>query len=343
MGYLVSRNPKLNARSTQAPSSSGRLDQGTETYNRSSLAFDLQQNGGALAWDRPMPQLVSYSALVRTEPTRRMFVGLDVATARKDSRSKTISIILHAGILGAVIWWGVTEHHIVKVQDSVIPIRFSISDPPPRIMPVAKIEGGGGSGGERKPIPPVRAEPPKPAPRTQLLPAQIAKLQNPKLAAEPTSQVNMQLANNLPNIGIPDAPQIALASQGPGSHSAFGSGMGGGIGVGHSNGNGIGGGGGYGGGVMSVGGGVSAPEVIHSVDPLFTDEARSANLQGTVAIQLIVDSQGNPQAAQVVRHLGMGLDQKAIEAIRQYKFRPAVYQGHPVAVQLVIEIDFRLH
>jgi len=153
----------------------------------------------------------------------------------------------------------------------------------------------------------------------------------------------MQVASNLPNIGMPDSPQIALASQGPGAHSGFGAGMGGGIGVGHGSGNGMGSGGGYGGGVMSVGGGVSAPEVIHSVDPQFTDEARGANLQGTVAIQLIVDSQGNPQATQVVRHLGMGLDQKAIEAVRQYRFRPAMYQGHPVAVQMVIEVSFRLH
>ena len=67
------------------------------------------------------------------------------------------------------------------------------------------------------------------------------------------------------------------------------------------------------------------------------------NFQGTVGIQLIVDAQGNPQDVRVVHHLGMGLDQKAIDAVRQYRFRPAMYQGHPVAVQLVIDVDFRLH
>lgn len=94
---------------------------------------------------------------------------------------------------------------------------------------------------------------------------------------------------------------------------------------------------------MSVGGGVSAPIVIHSVEPEFTSEARSANFQGSVSIQLIVDGQGNPQNVHVVRHLGMGLDEKAVQAVRQYKFRPAMYEGHPVAVQLVIDVDFHLH
>jgi protein TonB len=94
---------------------------------------------------------------------------------------------------------------------------------------------------------------------------------------------------------------------------------------------------------MSVGGGVSAPVVVRSVEPEFTQEARVANFQGSVTIQLIVDAQGNPQNVHVVRHLGMGLDEKAIEAVRQYRFKPAMYEGRPVAVQLVIEVEFHLH
>ena len=94
---------------------------------------------------------------------------------------------------------------------------------------------------------------------------------------------------------------------------------------------------------MNVGGGVAAPEVLHSVEPEFTEDARRANFQGSVSIKLIVDSQGNPQNVQLVHHLGMGLDEKAIEAVRQYKFKPAMYQGHPVSVQIVIEMNFHLH
>ena len=94
---------------------------------------------------------------------------------------------------------------------------------------------------------------------------------------------------------------------------------------------------------MSVGGGVSAPQVLNSVEPQFTEDARRADFQGSAAIQLIVDAQGNPQNLRVLRHLGMGLDQMALDAVRQYKFKPAMYQGHPVAVQMVIEVDFHLH
>jgi TonB family protein len=149
--------------------------------------------------------------------------------------------------------------------------------------------------------------------------------------------------NKMPNIGAPQSSQIAIASQGMGSGSGFGQGSGGGIGAGSGGGVGIGSGGGYGGGIMSVGGGVSAPQVVHSVDPDFTDAARQAKYEGAVAIQLIVDRQGNPQNIQVIRHLGMGLDEKAIEAVRQYKFRPAMFQGHPVPVQMVINVNFHLY
>ena len=77
--------------------------------------------------------------------------------------------------------------------------------------------------------------------------------------------------------------------------------------------------------------------------PEFTSEARQSNFQGSASIELIVDQQGNPQNIRIVRHLGMGLDEKAVEAVRQYKFKPAMYQGHPVAVQIIVDVDFHLH
>jgi TonB family protein len=155
--------------------------------------------------------------------------------------------------------------------------------------------------------------------------------------------VKMESNNQMMNLGMTDSPQIVLASQGKGGGSGFGSGLGGGLGAGRGIGAGPGSGGGYGGGLMSVGGGVSAPQVVHSVEPEFTDDARRANYQGNVSVQLIVDSEGNPQNVRLVSHLGMGLDEKAIQAVKQYKFHPAMYQGHPVAVQIVIDVDFHLH
>src|ERR1700684_3328210 len=79
----------------------------------------------------------------------------------------------------------------------------------------------------------------------------------------------------MPKLGVPQTQQVAMASQGSGGANGFGFGIGGGVGSGHGTGQGPGSDRGYGGGVMSVGGGVSAPEVIHSVQPQFTAEARS--------------------------------------------------------------------
>jgi TonB family protein len=92
--------------------------------------------------------------------------------------------------------------------------------------------------------------------------------------------------------------------------------------------------------IYQVGGGVSAPSLIFALDPEFTDEARRANYQGICVVAVIVDSQGSPQRPQVVRHLGMGLDKKAVEAVRGYRFRPAMLYGKPVAVQLTLQVNF---
>ena len=137
---------------------------------------------------------------------------------------------------------------------------------------------------------------------------------------------------------------IQLASAGSGNSAGMGSGSGGGLGSGYGNGYGPGYGGNAGGGLYQIGGGVSAPTVLHSVEAEFSDEARRAKYQGVCLISLIVDTQGNPQNIRIARALGMGLDEKAIEAIRQYKFRPAMKDGKtPVPVMITIEVDFRLY
>ena len=94
---------------------------------------------------------------------------------------------------------------------------------------------------------------------------------------------------------------------------------------------------------MHVGKGVSEPQLIYSVDPEFSDEARRAKYQGVCIVSVIVDAQGNPQHVRVARSLGMGLDEKAIEAVKQYKFKPAYYQGHPVAVEMDVIVNFRIY
>jgi TonB family protein len=125
---------------------------------------------------------------------------------------------------------------------------------------------------------------------------------------------------------------------------SLGNGSGMGVGNGHGNGYGDGTGGNIGGGLERVGGRVSAPVPLNTVDPEFSDEARRAKYQGICLISLIVDAQGNPQNPRVTRALGMGLDEKALEAIRRYKFKPAMKDGKtPVPVMITVEVNFRLY
>jgi TonB family protein len=274
----------------------------------------------------------------------RPFFNPDPLAFKSDKKSRVISAVVHVLIIGLVLSLALTARTVaVLPPTTVTPIDFKIYAPPPVVMQVAKAMGGGGGGGAHELIDPIKGHPPAVVKEVPTLPPQIARLERPKLEAEPSMQVKIPDSSSLPNLGMSNSPQIALASQGKGSGSGFGQGAGGGIGMGHGGGAGMGSGGGYGGGLMSVGGGVAAPTVIHSVEPEFTQEARQANYTGSVSIQLVVDSQGNPQNIHVTRHLGMGLDEKAIAAVRQYKFKPAMYQGHPVSVQIVIDVDFHLH
>ncbi len=275
----------------------------------------------------------------------QMFKGLDQYTSSRDRGSGVLSFLVHTMIALAIVWWGMmaSGRVVQTAETSIVPIHFTLYDPPPPpVMQVAKIEGGGGGGGAHQLVAPTKGRLPQVA-KVPVVHLEQAKINLPKLPVEPSMPVYIPQNTPMPKLGAPQSAQVALSSQGSGSDSGFGLGMGGGIGQGHGAGAGPGANGGYGGGLMNVGGGVSAPRVIHSVEPQFTAEARQADYQGVVAIQLIVDSQGTPQDIRVVRHLGMGLDERAIEAVQQYKFSPAIYQGHPVSVQMVIDVDFRLH
>jgi TonB family protein len=95
--------------------------------------------------------------------------------------------------------------------------------------------------------------------------------------------------------------------------------------------------------IYHVGGDVSAPQLIFAPTPEYSKEAKRAKYQGICIISTIVDPEGNPQRVQVVRHLGKGLDQKAVEAVRQYRFKPGILHGKAVAVEVNIEVNFRLY
>jgi TonB family protein len=95
-------------------------------------------------------------------------------------------------------------------------------------------------------------------------------------------------------------------------------------------------------GVFRIGGGVSAPIPTFRADPEYSEEARKAKWQGAVLLQVVIDDSGVPQNIQVVRPLGLGLDQKAIEAVEKWRFKPGMKDGQPVPVAANIEVQFRL-
>jgi periplasmic protein TonB len=210
-----------------------------------------------------------------------------------------------------------------------------------------KNAGGGGGGGDHSIVEANKGKLPTKSP-DPVTPPTPTVIEHPKLP-EPAAinvQKDLQLPDNpnMPMIGMHSSSNVQLASAGSGSGAGMGTGSGGGLGSGSGNGYGPGSGGNAGGGVYQVGGGISKPVLIHEEEAEFSDEARRAKYQGVCLISLIVDAQGNPQNIHVVRTLGMGLDEKAIEAVRKYKFKPALKDGKtPVPVIITVEVDFHLY
>jgi periplasmic protein TonB len=207
--------------------------------------------------------------------------------------------------------------------------------------------GGGGGGGSHSVVDPIKGHLPK-IEKDPIAPPQVETVKDPIIPAVPAINVqkNITLPDNptLPNIGVKSSANVVLASDGQGTGAGMGTGSGGGLGSGSGNGYGPGYGGGAGGGVYHVGGGVSAPVPLNSVEAEFSDEARRAKYQGVCLIQMIVDAHGMPQDPHVIRALGMGLDQKALEAVRKYRFKPALKDGKiPVPVMITVEVNFRLY
>jgi periplasmic protein TonB len=201
---------------------------------------------------------------------------------------------------------------------------------------------GGGGGGDRSPLPASKGKLPKPAPRQFVPPAAVINNPTPKLAMDPS--ILAPSDDNLPNINMPNGDPLSKfrsTSNGTGSGGGIGSGQGGGgSGTGGSVEAGVGGG--IGGDIFKAGNGVSKPELIHKVEPEYSEEARKAKFQGVVVLYVVVDQNGNAVAPRVVKGLGLGLDEKALEAVIQWKFKPGYKDGRPVAVAATVEVNFRL-
>jgi TonB family protein len=258
--------------------------------------------------------------------------------------SSLVHVLALAAIIGGTIWAGRIVKQVIKPQENVTLVA---PDDIPTLPPSKTVAGGGGGGGDRDKLQAPKGKLPKFSMEQITPPAVVVRNPNPKLAVEPTVVVppDIKLAQaSIPTLGdpmshLPSGPP----SNGTGSGGGIGSGNGGGVGSGEGPGVGPGHGGGIGGGAFRVGGGVSAPRAVYAPDPEYSEEARKAKFQGVCVLWLVVGPDGRPRDIRVARTLGLGLDEKAIEAVKNWKFEPALKDGKPVAVQINVEVSFRLY
>jgi periplasmic protein TonB len=256
-------------------------------------------------------------------------------------RAGLTSFLVHVSVIALLFLLGTNKAVQQVVKQQIDLIAPDIAPYKPTIK--KDTMHGGGGGGDRSPTPVSKGKLPKLANR-QFVPPTVKPPDNPKLVMDPTLVIQPD-ANipkvNMDQLGDPLA-KSGLASNGFGSGGGMGSGRGGGVGPGSGAGFGPGSGGNMGGGAYRIGGGVSPPSILYKVEPEYSEEARKAKFQGTVLLFVIVDEHGNPRDIKVIRPLGLGLDQKAVEAVEKWKFSPGKKDGKPVPVQAQIEVNFRL-
>ena len=250
-------------------------------------------------------------------------------------------------LIGFAIFAGVlvARRVVTAAPKEKVTMTLVAPDDLPPIKPARTQVGGGGGGGDRDVLQASKGKLPKFSMQQITPPVVVLRNEHPKLAVEPTIVIPPQVrlaTNNMPNLGDPMAHAV-LPSNGTGSGGGIGEGEGGGVGKGKGPGFGPGEGGGTGGGIFRVGAGVSPPRPIYQPEPEFSEEARKAKYQGICTLALVVGVDGRPSNIHVQSSLGMGLDEKAIEAVKNWRFEPAMKDGHPVPVQIAVEVDFHLY
>ncbi|MBI4474054.1 MAG: energy transducer TonB [Acidobacteria bacterium] len=262
----------------------------------------------------------------------------------KTGGPKLVSVGVHVLVVVlALVPWAASVPKTRPVTETAVMVYTPLN----LILPLTlKDDSGGGGGGGRKTLtPPSLGRLPKAADKQFVPPdPEPPKNLDPTLIVEPTV-IAPQLAQlptiNLLNIGDPNGVP-GPPSAGPGIGGGIGTGVGRGIGEGKGPGVGPGEGGGTGGGVFRVGGGVTPPTILQRVEPQYSEEARKARYQGTVVLEAVVRRDGTVDILRVVRSLGFGLDENAMQALRQWRFKPGMKNGVAVDVSLNIEVNFNL-
>lgn len=217
--------------------------------------------------------------------------------------------------------------------------------------------GGGGGGGLRESAPPPPAERKgtetlrspvpvrRPPPRVDPPPV-VEPPEPPMVKPEPevVAPVVPVAADPRDRAGVPwtSRETAGADSHGPGVSGGTGSGQGTGVGEGTGPGIGAGSGGGTGGGPYRPGAGITAPAIVREVKPDYTEEGRRRHVEGDVVLEIVVKSDGSVGSVKLLQGLGAGLDQRAIDAVRQWRFSPAKRYGTPVDVLVEVAMEFKL-
>jgi len=259
--------------------------------------------------------------LKETQTMTRMYSG-------NETMAGFTSLLIHAGVVATLLFLGTLKPVQRMMKESVTLIA-------PSLKPYEAAHSGGGGGGGRSVTEASKGKLPKPAPRV-FTPPRVDPTDS-KLPMVPT------IIGEVPNINAPNYGDPLGKVGTPSNGTGFGGGIGSGNGNGVDGGSGVGFGGRFGGGtVYTIGGAISSPSILHQVEPEYSEEARKAKWQGMVQLSLIVDETGHPRDIKVLRSLGLGLDQKAIEAVEKWLFRPGMKAGKPVAVFATIQVTFHL-
>lgn len=249
--------------------------------------------------------------------------------------------LVNGGILTLLLLMGVRA--VVPSDPAARPASAFHIDNFPLFAPPSASSHSGQGGGTNDPLDANKGRLPK-LDLNAIEKVQVPLLDHPKLELENSVAVppDAKLPDNptMPLIGVHNSTNVTVVSGGPGKNGGIGFGPDGGYGPG----SGPGWGPGSGPGIYTPGaGGVSQPVPIVTPEAEFSDEARRQKYEGVCMISVIIDPQGNPQSPRVVRRLGMGLDEKALEAVMKYRFKPARKDGKPVAVRISVMVNFRLY
>jgi TonB family protein len=261
----------------------------------------------------------------------------------------------HAAILAAVLLIATLGADVPSVLVSVTSARLE----PVRLVYLAIPGPGGGGGGgghrDRAPAPKAerlgRARVSSPLPARRPVPVAAPAVPQPEppkpvLAAEPLPPIFAPVVpvpgDQRDRTGVLNQSPADTESHGPGTGGGAGSGTGSAIGEGDGPGLGPGSDGGTGGGPYRPGSGIEPPTVLREVKPTYTEAARLRGITGEVVLEVVVQRDGSVRVGRVIQGLGAGLDERAIDAVRQWRFSPARRLGQPVDVLVEVAVEFRL-